>query len=428
MEQIAAFYLTDFPAWVRAQMAPGEPYIAVHADGRIIARTHDLRADGLRLGETLERAQSLFPHGNYYAHDPGLDGAIWEDVLYLIADIAPQLEAIAPGWALATPWDEAAFVELARTLGARVGFGPRRTVARIAALQAEPGGIRRVEAATTRAFLDRTTTRHLLELGVELEMIERLELFGLYTIGRVTRLERRHLDAQFGDPGVALYRLLHPEGEEPAVAMFQPPPSVAASFDFEYAASEPRDLLPVVDLLVDQTLERLGSLRAQLLTLRLHGEGEEGVRLMRRVLKAPTARAAHLRVIAKRLLDDMLDGETIDAVTLELGGLVQPTATQGGLFADRPAVYDSVRALHQRFPGRVFRAIIIDVDAYLPEEGVRMKPYPIQAEKRKKAESNALRPTKHADRPTPAPAGNRGTGGSGPAGGWGPAPQGWGRP
>jgi hypothetical protein len=357
-------------------MAPGEPYIAVHADGRIIARTSDLRGDGLRIGETLERAQSLFPHGNYYKHDPGLDGAIWEDVLYLIADVAPQLEAVTPGTAIATPWDEAAFLELARTLDARVGIAPRRYVARIAALQAEPGGIRRVESATTRPFLEKSSVRHLRDLGVEIDLIERLELFGLYTVGRVVRLERRHLDAQFAAAGVELFRMLHPEGEEPPVPMFQPPPSVSSGFDYDLPVSEPRDLLPVLDLLVDQVVEQLGPLRAQLLTLRLHGEGEEGVRLMRRVLKAPTARVSHLRVIAKRLLEEMLDGETIDAITLELGGLVQAEAVQGGLFADRPAVYDSVRALHQRFPGRVFRAVITDAEAYLPEDGVRLEPYP----------------------------------------------------
>jgi hypothetical protein len=75
MEPIACFYLADYPAWVRRQMAPGEPYIAVHADGRIIARSHDLRTDGLRIGESLERAQLLFPHGVYYRHDPQLDAA-----------------------------------------------------------------------------------------------------------------------------------------------------------------------------------------------------------------------------------------------------------------------------------------------------------------------------------------------------------------
>ena len=373
---IACFYLADFPAWVRSQLAPGEPYIAVHADGRIIARTHDLRIDGLRIGETLDRAQSLFPHGNYYKHEPALDGAIWEDVLYLIADIAPQLEAATPGWAFATPWDEAAFLELGRTLGARIGIAPRRYVARMAALQAEPGGVRRVEKATVRTFLEKATVRHLRELGVELELIERLELFGLYTVGRAARLERRHLEAQFGEEGAALYRLLHPEGEEPAVPMFKPPPSVSAAFDFEYPVSEPGDLLPVLDLLVTQVVDQIPALRAQLLTLRLHGEGETGVRLMRRVLKAPTARAEHLRVIARRLLDEMLDGESVDAITLELGGLVSPEAAQGGLFSDRPAVYDSVRALHQRFPGRVFRAVITDAEAYLPEEGVRLEPYP----------------------------------------------------
>src|SRR5688572_26357749 len=155
MDHIACFFIADFPAWVRSQLAPGEPYIAVHADGRIIARTHDLRVDGLQIGETLDRAGSLFPHGNYYKHEPSLDAAIWEDVLYLIADIAPQLETSSPGCANATPWDEAAFLELGRTLGARIGIAPRRYVARMAALQAEPGGVRRVESATVRAFLDK---------------------------------------------------------------------------------------------------------------------------------------------------------------------------------------------------------------------------------------------------------------------------------
>ena len=373
---LSSIYIADFPAWVRSQLTPGEPYIAVHADGRIIARTQDLRVDGLQLGETLERAQSLFPHGSYYRHEPTLDGAIWEDLLYLMADSAPQLVPMAPGWAIATPWDEAAFLELGRTLGARIGIAPRRYIARIAAQQAESGGMRRVEQGTERAFLDKATIRHLRELGVELDLIERLELFGLYTVGRVARLELRHLEAQFGDAGVALHRLLHPEGDEPEVPMFVPPPSVTATFDYDMAVSEPADLVPVLRMLVTQVVEQIPTMRAQLLTLRLHGEGEDGVRLMRRVLKAPTARPDHLRVIAERLLDEMLDGESIDAITLELGGLVQPEATQGGLFSDRPAVYDSVRALHHRFPGRVFRAIITDAEAYLPEDGVRMEAYP----------------------------------------------------
>lgn len=306
---LASFYIADFPAWVRSQLAPGEPYIAVHADGRIIARTHDLRVDGLQIGETLERAQSLFPHGSYYKHEPSLDGAIWEDVLYLIADTAPQLDPMVPGWAIATPWDEAAFLELGRTLGARIGIAPRRYIARMAAQQAEPGGMRRVDPGTERAFLDKATVRHLRELGVELDLIERLELFGLYTVGRVTRLERRHLQAQFGDAGEVLYHLLHPEGDEPEVPMFVPPPSVSASFDYDMAVSEPADLVPVLRMLVTQTVEQIPALRAQLLTLRLHGEGEDGVRLTRRVLKAPTARPDHIRVIAERLLGKTLDGE-----------------------------------------------------------------------------------------------------------------------
>src|SRR5512133_304888 len=167
MEPIACFYLADFPAWVRQQMSPGEPYVAVHSDGRIIARSHDLRTDGLRLGESLERAQLLFPHGNYHRHDPTLDAAIWEDVLYLLADIAPELQAIEPGWALMHPWDQEALVALSATLHGRIGIGPRRFIARMAALQTAPGSIRRVEPSGARGFLEKTSVPLLKDVGVE---------------------------------------------------------------------------------------------------------------------------------------------------------------------------------------------------------------------------------------------------------------------
>jgi nucleotidyltransferase/DNA polymerase involved in DNA repair len=283
------------------------------------------------------------------------------------------------------PWDEETLESLARSLAGRVGVAPRRFSARMGALQAGIGSVRHVQPEGVRAFLEKTSVRNLKEVGFELDLIERLELFGLYTLGRVARLESRHLKAQFGETGERLHRLLHPEEEEPPIPLFQPPPSVSADYDFEFPSAEPAELLPVLDHLLEEAIVRLGERRAQLLTIRLQGSGEDGVRLMRRVLKSPTARFAHLRVIAGRLLDDMVDGEApVDTMTLELGGLARPGVMQGGLFSDRPAVYESVRALHQRFPGRIFRAVITDAEAYLPEDGVKLEPYPVEPGRRRK--------------------------------------------
>lgn len=405
METLTSLHLAAYPCWVREWMAygrgpagrsharSGTPPIAIYdvahnGAAYIIAASESLRGRGLLIGESLDRARTLFSDASFHQHDPALEGAVWEDILYLLADISPRLRSLAPGWALLDPFDMPALLALNRTLRARIGVASRslaapRFTAMLAALEAAPGGAVTVGPRDAKRFHDRTSILHLASFGFDGEIIERLRLFGLTSIGRLMPLTRRHLVVQFGSVGAALYDLLHPKGSEPPVPLFQPPPAISAEYDFELPAVEPAELLPVLDHLLMELTERLGLLHAQLLTLRLTGGGAEGIRSARRLLKVPTARRDHLRVVAQTILAEIMrpgnpDGEPepVETMRIELGGLVERSGMQGGLFEHRPAVYEAVKSIHRRFPGRLVRAVITDPDAYIPETGIRFEPYP----------------------------------------------------
>jgi hypothetical protein len=364
------------------------------------------RAGGFSRGNR-SIARALFPDATFHPHDPHLDGAVWEDILYLLADISPRLRSLAPGWALLDPFDLPALAALNRTLRGQIGtaaisIAAPRFTAMLAALQAAPGEAIALSARDVARFQGRVPIAHLAAFGFGEEIIERLQLFGLTSIGRLMGLTRRHLNVQFGSAGAELYDLLHPKGAEPPIPLFQPPPTVSAEYEFELPAIEPAELLPALDHLLTVLAERLGALHAQLLTLRLTGGGPEGTRAARRLLKAPTARRDHLRVVAETMLAELMrrdrttsdvgrreseageetdltepaPPEPVSAIRVELGGLVQRGGMQGGLFEHRPAVYETVKTVHRRFPGRLLRAVITDPDAYIPETGTRFEPYP----------------------------------------------------
>lgn len=386
--QIACFHIDGFPSWVRAQRTAGRarnPRVAVHYNRRIICRSAALQSAGLAIGEEIERARSLFPDAAFHPSDPDMEEAVWETVLHMLADAGPHLLSLRPGWALLQPYDMMALERIATTLGGSLGVGPRRFIAMLAALEGEAGRSVRVGERDAGSFLERTSVGRLERFGIDAETIERLELFGLVTLGRLSGLKRRHLQAQFGRAGSTIHDLLHPAGDDPAIPLFQPPPTLSATYDLEEPSVEPGELLPVLEHLVQEVTLRLGGLRAHLLTLRLAGRGARGGGLLRRVLKRPAAAIRPIRAAAIRLLEQMLaPDDPIDAMTVELGGLLRPEIVQESLFDERPLIYETVRLIHRRYPGRLLRATIIDPHSYIPEDGIRLEPYPEMPPEKKK--------------------------------------------
>lgn len=390
--EVACFTLRDFPAWIRGELSPRHTLIGIHQKGRIVSASAALRRAGLRTEEHLERARALFPEGRFYPRDPALEEAMWEDLLLLLNSIAPHLKSLRPGWALLQPWDINAFKSLGASLHAGMGVAHAPSTAMIAALQAEPGGIVEVPERSTTEFLARSPVALLVDLGFAEETVERLTLFGLITVGAVEHLSRRHLQAQFGESeGGGLFRFLHPDTDvaDRAIPLYQPPPVIKVSHRFEGPAEEPGEVAPLLRELIRQGSLQLGGLLVQRLTVRLHRDNPlqnsrhdndpsaERERRASRVLKAPTAQPRAILTNAEILLRSLLSaGYSVSKIDLELGALVQPTVIQGDLFFNRNDLYEAVKQIHRRYPNVLFRAVIVDPDAYLPENAVRLESYP----------------------------------------------------
>ncbi len=382
---VGCLYIADFPVWVRQQLGPVQDLVAVHRHQRIVSLSPALRGAGLREGDLVGRLRSIVPFAVCHEQDPPLEEAMWEDQMMMLYGVTPNILPVRPGLALLAPWDLERF---RRHLGGvrtgRGGIGDGRLGAIVAALQAEEGTLADFLSSDGRSPLGAASTEHLVALGFARELVERLGLFGLHTIGGLMRLSRRQLNAQFGEEGKRLHLLVHEEESGP-IPLFQPAPTHTVRYEFDPPAIEPGDLFPILKMLVHNGVEELEGLLAQRLTIRLDGRGMDPIRVSRRILKAPTRQPYRLYVHAELIARAMLRRESpIDRVELEFGSLVAPEAVQTNLFYNRHELYEAVRQLHRRYPGVVVRAVVTDPLAYHPEDGYRLEPYPDTLPPRKK--------------------------------------------
>ncbi len=373
MIPIASFRLPQYPAWVREEsVVPRGTPIIVHAQGRVVAGSIPLlHAQGISIGERVERARVLAPHAEFHLRDEALETAHWENVLSLLTDTSPYLLSLRPGWGLIGVVLRERIMLLARSLRAALGIAPNRLAAMIASLQAAPSEVVEVDQRDVARFIARASVHHLVDLDVDQEIVERLRLFGFGTLGDVAGLTRRHLVAQFGKEGKDLFELLHQKEEQP-IPVFVPPPVVTARQEIDPPSVEPGDLTPALQELMRMTVKELDPLLAHRVTLRLDGPHPESPRVARRILKAPTSQNRMIAAAADALLRSLLRHDLMTAtMTLELGGLSQPTAIQGDLFRERLDLRETVRFLQTRFPGVLYRVALVDRDAILAEESYR---------------------------------------------------------
>lgn len=375
----AFFHLPDFPAWAFARQEGLDGPLVVVERERVVAASAAARRRGVQPGFALERARALAPQAQVRVRDRGLEEAIWEEVLAELSGHTPYLEPVVPGEAFgqapATTWRA-----LAERLGARVGLGPERATARLAAHRIAPGHVLVIDEARRDAFLARYGVEALTSLdhrpgagrGFSEDLVERLRLFGYPTLGAVRSLTRRQLDAQFGEEGVRLHDLLHP-GEEPPVPLYQAPPSLTAAVEFEVPCGEPGELLPALAPLAEEVARELRQVVARRVTVRVEAYG--GLRRSAtRVLFEAAADWRRVLSAARPLLLDVLGaGTEVDRLALELGALRPAARGQGALFAERPSPYMAARGVHRRFPGAIRRAVV--VYAQFPEDRVQFEPF-----------------------------------------------------
>lgn len=457
--QVGCLYIPSFPAWAFTRVeAPGGDLVVVAA-GKVIAAGKAAVRRGIEPGVTAERAKTLFPEARIRLRDAHLEAAAWEEVLQALNGITPFMEDDGSPFAFFASDDGPAVRHLTNTLHAQTGVAPARSIARLAALRAATGNTLVISPKLVPKFLERFEVERLTELGFEEETTEMLQHFGYGTLGAVRRLSLRHLEVQFGDEGARLYDMLHP-ADEPRVPLYREPRTIRVAYEFDDACREPRELMPVLEHLVEQAARVLRPEYCQRLRLSLMGtsiaapanckgvypgcsavasardgalpgrdgalfEGR-GVPLRHpgtplhhpgaplrhpeldprrhpgldpgskgagydpgssvfacRILREPVGNARSILRAAEHLLGKILPAAAeVETISLELGALRHIRSTQVPLFRSRPSVFTAVRAVHRRFPGAVYRAVV-QPDVLFSEDEMRFDPYPEKAPARR---------------------------------------------
>lgn len=346
--------------------------------------------EGVRRGMTLHQAAGLCPEAVFLPLDPAAEeryARAREEFLELLEGFSPAVEPDGDGAYLDASGLTLLFgedrelaerivraVEARLGLTARVGIGPGKFVARLAARLARSAPIV-VEASRAREFIARQPAWHL-PLGPSGR--EWLESLGIRTIGEFARLPREDLAAHLGSAGPTAHRIARGEEDAPVVARPRPATLAAA-----------REVSGSLDL------ERLGRVIARLLeglTARLRREGRSCRRLTLRLdredgtrseasveMRAPTTSPAELTRAALRLAEDVEQAEAVVRIEVCLEGLGGEVSEQLGLFDGqrrrKVALDRAVGQIQRRFGDRVKRVVVAESDAWLPARRFGLKDY-----------------------------------------------------
>lgn len=350
-------YIPAFPAWVFEHVDPVAKMtpVIIIASGEVVAMSAKLRAAGIAEGTSADRAERLAPEGTLIRRRDGqLEQAVWENVLHEINTYTPFLEPGPPGRAYFKPFK--GIRELTSRLRVQAALAPHRSTALLGALRAAEGNVLGIRERHVRAFLDRFELARLAELDFSELILEQLPLFGFDTLGAAFGLAHRHLKAQFGDEGVRLFRLLHPDDDDP-MSLYKPPPAIRRAYEFDHPCSEPGDILPAFEFILRQAAAELKDHGAQRVKVTLHDRLRPSAFTCRVLAEASNDRRRLFNTV-KTLIGGMLGpGCRIQAIELELGSLRAMQGSQGSLFFQRPAAEKAVRAVHRRYPDALRRPV-----------------------------------------------------------------------
>ncbi len=378
---IAALWLADPASWAAQRLDPnlaGRAVIVIEGP-RVVGANALARKSGVRVLEPVGKARGLCPEAAFVPFEPALVKAAWDMAISSAYQLTPYLEPVRQGLLLLggiTPLE-------AEALGAgqqvRVGLAGSRGTAVLAALATNDGHARAVGDETT--FLEQVPVYLLRGTGIPLEVIERLELFGLRTLGEIkARVTLKQLAAQFGEVAAKLWSLATGLDTRP-VTVYAPPAELSAQFEFEVPALEPCEWMPGFGLAVHQAVAQLGS--GFNLTDRLAGSVTVGVNTAfgfssaQRILKDFTRDEKTIRTTAHQALQIALQpGLEVLTVRVVLGDLLRPKPKQDSLFAilERADVREAVRKVHHRFPDQIGKLELHRPQAMLPEQRFRFMP------------------------------------------------------
>lgn len=340
--------------------------------GHVIDLSPQAKALGARAGMTLLQAQAAASDVSILVHDPVQSAHVWEDVLDALDATSPLVDDSGEGTAYlwmrgiaGTPqrWVRDVHAVLRGfDLPFRVAIAENKFTARAAALCAngticEPGSERILLASLGIDVLE-----------IEPEVVARLKLLGIATLGELAKLPHGPFVRRFGSRAALWHRNAQGVDSTP----FLPRPHqihIEAGLTGEGAAESEEQIYFALRMLVSRVVEdlcRLGK-RAGTLILRLECENADVHELQIRIAQ-PTADPSMLFDLARAKIEGLtfespVTGLRLQAANLEDGGT--PATLFAGSDPDPSVVELAIARLEAALANSPTRARV--VAAHRPE-------------------------------------------------------------
>lgn len=259
----------------------------------VLALSPEAAEHGIMPGAALRQAEQRCPHVEILEPDPPAAERLRQLLAAALYDLSPSIDVRLEGAA----WLDLGGVATAgqairearrrlREVAAiepRLGMAQGPFAARLAAARAEPGRLCKVDDAT--GFLAPLPSTELrLSLDLDPELLERLDLLGLRTLGEVAGIGPRQMESQLGPLGRLAVGLAR--GQEPIwLRPWEPPRCTGAGRQFEPPLEDREALLFVARALVDELAQELG----------LRGAGAKQVRVRLLTESGPEERCSLVR-------------------------------------------------------------------------------------------------------------------------------------
>ena len=351
----------------------GGPVVAGACEGPVVAASEEALAFGVRAGMSVRQAEHRCPAVVVLEPAPEAAERLRNLLAAALYDLAPLVEVRIEGIAWldleGVPKRGEAIREARRRLRQATGAEPRLGLAagpfsaRLAAARARPG--RLLEANDAAAFLAPLPT---VELQLEPELMERLDLLGLRTLGQVAALGPRQLESQLGRVGrraVLLARGREPEWLRP----WRPPLFTSAHRQFEPPVEDREALLFVARALAGDLAVELGlrGAGAKKIRMRVETEGrggspEERESLVRHPLSSP----AELFGLLSSWLRDWQPAGPVALLAVELPELEAAGRRQLRLWSGGDGSKEEVDAALERLQERHGESVALSIHPALP--------------------------------------------------------------
>lgn len=348
---------------------------------RVLDCSLSAAAEGVRHGMTVRQALGVCPDAVIVPPDPVLYRRKWESVLDALGGVSPEVEDEDLGRAYvnvrglgAHYRDDDALAEhvletvrAAGGLEAGLGLADGKFPAFAAATCSAPGESQVVPAGGEGAFL---APLDVSLLPVDPEIVFRLRLFGLETIGEVAALTLPELQSQFGFAGKRVWQLANGVDDEP----LYPRPTlekVEASLSFEAPVAGVEVMVAAAKQLLSRLRPLLRGRAARELALQAElatGRGWE----RRVVMREAVSEADRLAFVLRASLQNAPPPNAVRGMSLRLGGLTGETGKQLAL-GERGRLQrqleECIRQLKARYGySPVFACVDVEPWSVIPEE------------------------------------------------------------